>query len=320
MRRRQGENHGFTLIELSIVLVIIGLIIGCVLVGQDLIGAANTRAQVAQIEKYNTAANTFKTKYNGLPGDIPATQAAQFGFTVSPRAGTQAQGDGNGVIEGIDDTSTINGVFQNGETVWFWTDLSDARMIDGTFNSASATPTTWGPSYYFGNSPPVSLILPQAKIGQNNYIYVYSSNGSSYFGLSTSTSNIDGDGALHGGIPALTVAQAYNIGKKIDDGFPQTGNVTAQYENWDYFDITPPSYNGIVWAGTTQALFQLASTIAMQEARQRRCNTLWKLTKALTSTAPSHSRCRARHGSGLSTIQHLRFTERPALTAGFSFS
>ncbi len=44
-------------------LVIIGLIIGGVLVGQDLIRAAEVRAQISQIEKYNTGVETFYGKY-----------------------------------------------------------------------------------------------------------------------------------------------------------------------------------------------------------------------------------------------------------------
>jgi prepilin-type N-terminal cleavage/methylation domain-containing protein len=51
MRRQHRRNQGFTLIELSIVLVVVGLIVGGVLVGQNLIKAAQTRAQLAQIEK-----------------------------------------------------------------------------------------------------------------------------------------------------------------------------------------------------------------------------------------------------------------------------
>jgi prepilin-type N-terminal cleavage/methylation domain-containing protein len=59
----------FTLIEMSIVLVIIGLIVGGVLVGQSLISAAAVRAQISQIERYQTAVNAFRDKYSGLPGD-----------------------------------------------------------------------------------------------------------------------------------------------------------------------------------------------------------------------------------------------------------
>jgi hypothetical protein len=49
---------------MSVVLVIIGLLVGGVLVGQNLIAAAGLRATISQIEKYNTAANTFRGKYD----------------------------------------------------------------------------------------------------------------------------------------------------------------------------------------------------------------------------------------------------------------
>lgn len=70
----------FTLIELSVVLVVIGLIVGGVLVGQDLIKAAAIRATVTQVEQFNTAANTFFGKYGYLPGDMPNPPAGELGF------------------------------------------------------------------------------------------------------------------------------------------------------------------------------------------------------------------------------------------------
>src|ERR1700722_15466804 len=102
---KSEQTNGFTLIELSIVLVIIGLIVGGVLVGQDLIKAAEVRAQISQIEKYNTAVNTFYGKYQAIPGDMNIATASQFGFTVGSLCtgdGTSPYGsrNGNGLIEG----------------------------------------------------------------------------------------------------------------------------------------------------------------------------------------------------------------------------
>ena len=230
-------QRGFTLIELSIVLVIIGLIAGAVLVGRDLIRAAQVRATITQIEKYNTAANTFYGKYGYRPGDIPAAPAAQFGFVA--RGQYAGEGDGNGIIEGVWHNSagkngnTLEGA---GETSVFWVDLSTAGLIEGGFSTASETvvPTA---DITFTTTPNIDAFLPQAKIGKGNYIYVFSggisgSDATNYFGLSQITiiKNPSNDDTIEGN-KSLTVQEAYSIDNKIDDGLPQSGNVTAIYVN-----------------------------------------------------------------------------------------
>ena len=122
-------QRGFTLIELSIVLVIIGLVVGGVLVGQDLIRAAQGRAQISQIEKYNTAANTFRDKYGALPGDLTQQIAIQFQF--AQRGSYRGEGDGNGLIEGSYDCPTcFSGSFTvGGEVMLFWVDLTRASLM-----------------------------------------------------------------------------------------------------------------------------------------------------------------------------------------------
>ena len=99
---KKPSQAGFTLVELAIVLVIIGLIVGGVLVGQDLIKAATVRSTVTDIEKYNGAVTTFRSKYNGLPGDLLASKAVEFQLSASTDAnatGGPGLRDGNTLIQ-----------------------------------------------------------------------------------------------------------------------------------------------------------------------------------------------------------------------------
>jgi prepilin-type N-terminal cleavage/methylation domain-containing protein len=65
-----GKYTGFTLVELSIVLIIVGLIAAGVLVGRDLIHAAQLRSVITDAQKLELAISTFQVKYNALPGDM----------------------------------------------------------------------------------------------------------------------------------------------------------------------------------------------------------------------------------------------------------
>jgi len=95
--RSINPRSAFTLVELAIVLVIIGLIVGGVLVGQDLIQAARLRGIITEFEQYKTSVFVFKNKYDGYPGDLIRNKASQYGFLN--RISTDARGDGDGMIE-----------------------------------------------------------------------------------------------------------------------------------------------------------------------------------------------------------------------------
>jgi prepilin-type N-terminal cleavage/methylation domain-containing protein len=235
-------RRGFTLIELSIVLVIIALIVGSVLVGRTLVNAAALRSQISQIEKYQTAANTFREKYGYLPGDIKAPDATRFGFIA--RGNSAGQGDGNGTILGYLPGCCSNGfTLIGGESPVFWVDLSTAHLIDGTFNTA--TMTTAPATVTETTSPNLKAFLPEAAIGLGNYLYIYS--GGTYcspncIGLAAVTKLADDNTPGISG-PGITVAQAYSIDQKIDDGLPTTGNVIAEYVDPDAFGgRTTPSH------------------------------------------------------------------------------
>jgi prepilin-type N-terminal cleavage/methylation domain-containing protein len=231
------KKQGFTLVELSIVLVIIGLIIGGVVVGQDLIAAAGVRAQISQIEKYQTAVNTFRGKYGYLPGDMPNPSAVQFGFTT--RGSFAGQGDGNGLLQGVLANAAgqnYDEVILSGESGVFWVDLSQANLVDGSFNAASELAPVGAVS-----AAQVSNYFPAAKIGRDNYVYAWSggwdglsgtqNNEYNYFGLSVLFGSYAGVPGLPASNVGVTVLEAYNIDNKIDDGLPQGGRVMAMYDN-----------------------------------------------------------------------------------------
>jgi len=231
-----GQGHtaqGFTLIELSIVLVIIGLIVGGILVGQDLIKAAEVRAQISQIEKYNQAVNTFRAKFQAIPGDMALSSANQFGFADSGCDGTQGKRDGNGLVEGA------GGFFNTGanEPALFWQDISSAiagNLIDGQFpnSGAAAIPGCATQPGNLTTTPGTLFIgdfLPAGKIGHGNFIYVYATSGYNWYGISQiSVIYTTAEVVSAGSIPVIL---AYNIDKKIDDGLPTTGAVQAVFLN-----------------------------------------------------------------------------------------
>jgi len=232
-RNVHGEQ-GFTLIELSIVLVIIGLIVGGVLVGQDLIKAAEIRATISQIERYNTAVNTFRNKYNAIPGDIAGTMASSFGlyFANGGALNAAGYGDGNGLIEGGGSLSTL---FQ-GEPPITFLHMTQANLIDGSYGQNGPTSLVSGASSSGGSGTgllnaavtagSVMQVMPPAKLGRGNYITVGSNQGYNYW-LIAGIQGVSTAGAYSSGTDQLTPVEAYNIDKKTDDGSANSGTIQA---------------------------------------------------------------------------------------------
>jgi len=113
------EKNAFTLIEMSIVLVVIGLVISGILLGQTLISGYQIRATMAQVEQFKTASNTFKLKYNCLAGDCANASSLLTGVS---------NGNGNNKIDG---PSAV----LNNEYFYFWQHLSIAGFIPGAYTS-----------------------------------------------------------------------------------------------------------------------------------------------------------------------------------------
>lgn len=222
------SKSGFTLVELSIVLVIIGLIVGGVLVGQDLIEAAKVRSQISQIEQYQTAVNTFKLKYGSLPGDMPANDASQFFGAAYAGTGATAHGDNNGRIEICSTPGTSANL--GCESMLFWVHLSQAKLINNSFDLAGATvsPDSLRPA--LSSTVTIDQFLPTAKLGNGNYLATLYINVPFFVTLSNNYFIIAGitglsSGAVYSANTSIKPSEAYNIDTKIDDGIPNTGRV-----------------------------------------------------------------------------------------------
>jgi prepilin-type N-terminal cleavage/methylation domain-containing protein len=116
-------QQGFTLIEIAIVLVIIGLLLGGILKGQELITSARVRNLISQQDGIKAAFYGFQDRYRALPGDY-ATAGQNIQMTTT---GAGANGNGNGRIDGA--TSDPAGT----EHILVWEHLSKSGFINGNY-------------------------------------------------------------------------------------------------------------------------------------------------------------------------------------------
>jgi prepilin-type N-terminal cleavage/methylation domain-containing protein len=109
--KKQLSQHGYTLVEIAMVVVIVGLLIGGILRGQELINSAKARNIIDQKTSIQTAIVAFSNRYKATPGDLTAAQA---NFIAVPNTALPSKGGGNGVVTlaaGATNESVL--VFQN---------------------------------------------------------------------------------------------------------------------------------------------------------------------------------------------------------------
>ncbi len=119
MKRNQS---GFTLIEIAIVLVIIGLLLGGVLKGQELINSAKVKNLAQDFRNIPLYIYGYQDKFKALPGDDANANTHLTGGTLATTGGTV----GNGLVEGLWDSNT-----QTEESVVFWQHVRLAGLMAG---------------------------------------------------------------------------------------------------------------------------------------------------------------------------------------------
>jgi len=180
----QKKQGGFTLIEIAIVLVIIGLLLGGVLKGQELINTARVRALNNSVDGITAAWFSFQDRYRGFPGDY--SQA-----TVN-LPGTTVDGDGNGLVD------------TDGERAEVWVQLQAAGYITGSYDGTAVAEDEYNCKL---------STCPDNGFGSGmNLSYVTQSKGAP---AADAHELITGSG-----IPVEVIAE---LDRKVDDGLPLSG-------------------------------------------------------------------------------------------------
>src|SRR5216683_186864 len=112
--------QGFTLVEIAIVLVIIGLLLGGILKGQEMITQAKIKNVIADFSGVSAAYHGYQDRYRAIPGDDPNAATR---WTVGPAV----SGNGNGVVAGLYNSATATD-----ESRLWWDHLRRAGFVSGS--------------------------------------------------------------------------------------------------------------------------------------------------------------------------------------------
>lgn len=133
MKRNQS---GFTLVEIAIVLVIIGLLLGGVMKGQELIDSTRAKSVYNDMRGIQTAINSYVDRYRGIPGDSSVNTQTTYGWANNYGASGASANDGLITVP-VANTFTTPAT---GEGAGFWQSLRTANFVTGDPTSA-ALPT-----------------------------------------------------------------------------------------------------------------------------------------------------------------------------------
>jgi len=104
-----NTNNGFSLIELSIVLIIIGLLVAGITGGASLIKSAELRSTITEVRNYQTAVNAYYTAVGSLPGTDNSSEM-NFANSFAAWGSMQNQGIIDSNLTGVSHTSEVSGV------------------------------------------------------------------------------------------------------------------------------------------------------------------------------------------------------------------
>lgn len=203
MSRKDGRirQTGFTLIELAIVLVVLGIITSGIFAGSALIENAKQKRVIGEFQQYSGVIDDFFERYNALPGDMARADeywgAACGGDALASASG--CNGDGDTLIE-----------WASFEGVKAWQHLELSGFLSSLNMSGDMT----------GAEAVIGVNVPQSEIENMGYSLHHVGN-TNYLGYGGFVSGARNDA------PDLDASAAFAIDGKVDDGLPGSGGLRA---------------------------------------------------------------------------------------------
>lgn len=222
---RTSSRYGFTLVEMSIIVLIIAILLAVVITSSDLLRSSKILKILVQVEEYNNATALFKQKYKELPGDLSNAESFWGSDTACPNTVYNAKGhvatcngDGNGTIGNY----FVDGGTTSYEILRAWQHLSNAGMLSGTYSG------TQGSSGVVHSMPGTNVPRGALKGTGFSLLYIFLPNGNAdYFPARYNHAYIYGkftaSSFTNGRI--LKPQEAFQIDQKVDDGKPASGTM-----------------------------------------------------------------------------------------------